>query len=55
MVDYIIGIGTVILVVGIIVSSILNSKKGKKTGVCTGNCSACSACKMHYTFEDKIK
>jgi hypothetical protein len=53
MVDYIIGIGALSLVVGIVVKSIIDKKNGKESSGCTGNCSSCSACNMHYTFEEK--
>lgn len=53
MIDYIIGIGAVALVIGIVVTSIVNKKHGKVSSGCSGNCSSCSACNTRYTFEKK--
>lgn len=53
MVDYVIGIGAAALVIGIVVKSIINSKNGKESGGCSGNCSSCSACNINYTFDKK--
>ena len=53
MVDYIIGIGAVALVIGIVLKSIFDKKNGKVSIGCSGNCSSCSACHTRYTFEDK--
>lgn len=47
MVDYIIGIGTAVLVIGIVVKAIIDKKNGKSTGSCcsskSSSCSSCSA------------
>ena len=55
MVDYIIGIGAVALVVGIVVKSYVDKKNGKVSSGCSGNCGSCSGCNTRYTFEKKIK
>ncbi|MCK9190599.1 MAG: FeoB-associated Cys-rich membrane protein [Sphaerochaetaceae bacterium] len=55
MVDYIIGIGAFALVFGVVIKAIIDKKNGKEPSGCSGNCSSCGGCNVHYSFEDKIK
>jgi hypothetical protein len=55
MVDYIIGIGTAVLVIGIVVKALIDKKNGKPIGDgCSGNCSSCGgSCHANFDFLTK--